>query len=267
MKRRKSFFLLAIILFVLSSCSNVPHQMKDAIYTEAALTVVAQMTETAEAFPQPSNTPLPTNTATATSTMTVQPIQIPTQPPVVQNPTESASSANPYQVEFVWVDPYPTQFRPGQNFTLTWTLKNVGSAIWSGKYRFYHRNGIQLANQQSYPINTVVGPNESLTISLPATAPSDFGTYQTEWAFANPEGVEFYYVYYTAIVGENTFITEQPGNQPTSTPNTLYWMCADANRSVIQGNGCEEFCRLNGTTMLVNNLNCYANGKQVTDFQ
>lgn len=263
-KKKIIFLIAAAVLLSFTGCANSPEALKDQIYTEAVLTLYAEFTETAKALPSTETATLvPTNTVQPTATQ--RPVIIPTIPIAINAATPTSSSVNPYQVEFVWVDPYPNQFYPNQKFTLTWQLKNIGTATWSGKYRFYHRNGIQLADQSSYTINDVIAPGAILTISMPATSPEVFGTYQTEWALANPEGVEFYYVYYTANVGENTFITTQP-SQSTSTPNSLYWMCSDSNRSIIQGNGCEEFCRLNSNTLSLNGLKCYSFGEQVTTY-
>ena len=259
---------LIVILFVLllPACTNMPQDMKESIYTEAAQTLIIQLTETAAAItPSETATVIPSSTPTEEPTVTTAPIVIPTIASNVTVAPTTSTADNPYKAEFVWVDPYPNQFIPGQKFTLTWQLKNVGTATWSGKYHFYHNKGIQLADQSSYSIDTVVAPGEILTISMPATAPSTFGTYQTEWAFANPEGVQFYYVYYTAIVGEQTFVTDQPG-APTSTPNSLYWMCSDPDRSNIQGNGCEEYCHLNGRSMDQDGVKCYSFGNLITDF-
>lgn len=263
-KRKITLLTILVIAAVMAACANSPEAIKDQIYTEAVKTLCAEFTETAKAIPPTETaTALPTNTAEPTATQT--PIMIPTVPSAGMNATPTSGVVNPYQVEFVWVDPYPNQFVPNQKFTMTWQLKNIGTATWSGKYRFYHRNGIQLADQSSYSINEIISPGGILTISMPATAPEAFGTYQTEWALANPEGVEFYYVYYTANVGEQSFITSQP-SEATATPNSLYWMCSDAERSNIQGNGCDEFCRLNGSNLALNGLKCYSYGEQVTTY-
>lgn len=246
-----------IVFFLsLSSCTNIPQISKDALYTEAANTIAVQLTETAAALPPTATTFIPSDTPA--STPTTPAIMLPPAATVVQS-TPTNSIINPYQVEFISAEPSPNQFTPGQKFTLTWRLKNIGTATWSGKYIFaFNNKGIQLADQSAYPINAVVAPGETLVISMPATAPSDYGTYQTEWSFSTPEGIRFYYVYYSVIVGDTTFITSEPS--VTVTPSTLSWMCTDAERSNIQGSGCEEFCSINKLTLNNNGLICYAFG-------
>ncbi len=252
--------ITVIILCGFSACAHVPQTTKANLYTEAAGTVVAQLTETAAAIPPTATEVIPTETLTPVPTQLQ--IVLPTAAQEAQPaPTATASVVNPYQVEFVSAEPSPNQFTPGQAFTLTWCLKNIGTATWSGKYTFaFNNKGVQLANQSSYPINTVVAPGETLTISMPATAPADFGTYQTEWVFSTPEGVKFYYVYYNVIVGEKTFITSEPTT--TATPSDLAWMCTNPDRSNIQGAGCEEFCAINKISLNNDGKTCYAFGTE-----
>lgn len=253
------FLIVVTALIGLSGCMHAPQATKEGLYTEAAGTIAAQLTETAAAITPTFTEAPPTETASPAPTQAQ--IILPTVAPVEAIPQATATEAhvNPYQVEIVGVAPALNQFLPKQTFTLTWQLKNVGTATWSGKYVFaFNNKGIQLANQSSYAINTIVQPGETLTISMPATAPADFGTYQTEWAFSTSEGVKFYYVYYTVIVGETTFITSEP--TMTVTPSDLAWMCTDAARSNIQGAGCEEFCTNNKLTINNQGKACYAFG-------
>ena len=186
---------------------------------------------------------------------------IPTLPLVV--PT--ATVVFPDKADFAAALPSPNQFLPGQHFYLTWQLKNSGTTTWSGKYRFYYSDGIQLAEQSSYAITDTVAPGEILTVTMPAVAPAAEGTYKTTWTLENPDGIPFYYVNYITIVGDQTFVTQAPELLFTSTPTSLEWMCSSADRSLIQGDGCFDYC----TTETVQNmhesgLNCYVNGDIIT---
>lgn len=265
LKFTKFVLLIMILCLGFASCTHIPEESKDMIYTEAAQTVVAGLTQTATYFPMNTATVLPTETATAEPTATRPPIVIPSLQSGTGQSTATSSAVYPYAVEFISSSPYPNQFLPGQKFTLTWQFKNTGTTNLSWKTRFYHQNGIQLADQSSYSIDQSVEPGDTLTISMPATAPAEHGTHKTEWVFQDPNGIIFFTVYYLAIVGDQSFITDEPGS-PTSTPNSLYWMCSDPNRSNIQGNGCTEYCRLNGGSMLQSGVSCYSMGVQVTEF-
>jgi len=212
---------LFIFTFLISiaACSHIPQEKKFTIYTEAAQTIAVNLTETARSIP-----PTPTFTASPSNT----PTSLPTNNPIILIPTAvvnieatpTANIINPYQVEFINVEPYPNQFTPGQKFKLTWQLKNIGTATWSGKYKFAYHKGIQLADQSSYEINQVVQPGQTLIVTMPSTAPLEYGTYQTEWSFSSPEGITFYYVYYTVIVGDQTFITSEPTVIASETPSS-----------------------------------------------
>lgn len=217
MNQIRHFICLFSIILGISACSHIPQENKYDLYTQAAQTISVNLTETAAAMP-----PTPTTTTTPTNTPTVLPtnpiILIPT---AISNTevTPTSNIINPYQVEFLSVEPYPNQFTPGQKFRLTWQLKNIGTATWSGKYKFAYHKGIQLADQSIYEINQIVQPGQTLIITMPSTAPAEYGTYQTEWSFSNPEGITFYYVYYTVVVGDQTFITSEPTLVPSETPS------------------------------------------------
>jgi hypothetical protein len=93
----------------------MPQDMKESIYTEAAQTLIIQLTETAAAVtPSETATVIPSSTPTEEPTVTTAPIVIPT---IASNVTVARQlhSDNPYKAEFVWVDPYPNQFIPGRN--------------------------------------------------------------------------------------------------------------------------------------------------------
>lgn len=260
--------LIAVVpLFLIGGCTHRPNNQ--LIYTEAAITIAAQLTQTSAAFsptPEPTMTPLPTETLAPTEAPMVLPtlsIVLPPTEAAAAPPAQSDPVENPYKAEVVAIGPSPNQFLPGQHFTWTISLKNIGTATWSGKYSLSYSSGIQLANQSSVAIDTVTAPGGVMTLSIPATAPNEYGTHKSEWKFSRPDGVAFFYIYYNAIVGDKTFITTEPGSSATSTPNTLEWMCSDPDRSNIQRSGCDEYCRNNAYTMSLRNKNCYSYGVQI----
>lgn len=278
MVRRRLFHILLPIIFGLavSACSilNTPDKAVD--YASIEQTVSAHLTQTFEAMPTATNTftPVPTSTYTPEPTATDIPTATenldeflisrneeltPTIPP---EPT--ATIVFPDKADFVMVLPSPNQFVPDQHFYLTWQIKNTGTSTWSGKYDFHYSSGIQLADQTSYEITNVVEPGGLLTITMPAKAPSSEGTYQTTWVLENPDGIVFYNVYYTVIVGDQTFITEVPELNPTATVSSLEWMCTDPERSMVQGDGCLTYCSPEVVAEYEKNgVGCYALGERV----
>lgn len=234
-------------------------------------TFEAQPTATETFTPVPTNTPEPTATEEPTATAVPaedeeellisrredQATELPPEP--------TATAYFPDKADFVAALPSPNQFLPGQRFNLTWQLRNAGTTTWSGKYRFHYSEGIQLADQSSYSISESTDPGGVMTITMPATAPSQPGTYQCTWVLENPDGVPFYWVNYVTIVGDQTFITDVPELNPTETPSSLEWMCSDPDRSNIQGSGCQEYCSQPVVEQMAQSgLDCYAYGERVT---
>ncbi len=294
MVRREFFILLSILSgIVLSSC--VIHSPEPTLdYKILEQTAAMHITQTYEAMPTATSTftPVPTNTSTPLPTATE--IPVPTENPedfMITRKDETGSPDNsegmmirrndeipptavpaeptativfPDKADFVASLPSPNQFVPGQHFYLTWQLKNSGSTTWSGKYRFYYSDGIQLAEQSSYSISETVEPGGVLTVTMPAVAPSSEGTYKTTWTLENPDGIPFYYINYVTIVGGETYITQAPELLITETPSSLEWMCSSADRSMVQGDGCVEYCSTD-TVRRMNEmgLSCFANGVMV----
>ena len=250
-----------VIFLMFASCSNMPEQNENMIYTAMAETSVVNITETYEALP-PTETPTATPTEVPSSTPTEDPPVVPTAVEIVVTDTPRVSLAD--KAEFVSVLPSPNQFKVGQVFNLTWQIKNVGISTWSGKYKFFHLDGIRLANQDTFAIDTTVEPGGILTVSMLATAPDTEGSYQTTWAISNPDGIVFYNVYYNLIVGDTTYITDIVIDT-TATPSSLDWMCSDPDRSILQGSGCKDYC----TDAVILSMaeagkTCYANGTRLS---
>ncbi len=274
---RQVFIILSIVFAAMSAgCSLIGPKEEPIDYKALEQTAAVHLTQTFEAMPTATSTftPVPTNTPEPTATDEPTPTEVEEEfliehVEVQDSPTPIPPTATVYfpdKADFVAALPSPNQFVPNQHFYLTWQIKNSGTSTWSGKYQFYHSDGIQLADQESYEISEVVAPGEILTITVPATAPETMGTYQTTWTLKNPEGIPFYYQYYTAIVGDRTFVTAAPELEPSATPSSLDWMCSDPERSILQGNGCTEYCTASVVQQMAEKgRTCYANGESVSN--
>ena len=273
-RHRFLLFLISGIVFILGGCSLISPKEEEVDYKMLEQTAAAHLTQTFEAMPTstPTFTPVPTNTPEPTATNTPEPTatfeeMLIERIEIQDSPTPIPPTATVYfpdKADFVSALPSPNQFVPNQHFYLTWQLKNIGTSNWSGKYSFHYSEGIRLADQDSYGINEVIEPGGTLTVTLPATAPDAEGTYKTTWVLVNPEGIPFYYLSYVAIVGDRTFITAAPELNPTATPSALSWMCSDPERSLIQGDGCRDFCLPETVLQMgIEGLTCYADGESV----
>lgn len=197
--------LAAGMMVSLAACSKAnatPTTSPEMVYTQAAETVAAGLTQTAVLLPTatptptlaPTNTPQPTQAATATLSVSVTPL--------VQNSPTKASS--PDKAEWVSQNPGDgTILNPDQDFTLTWTIKNIGTTTWNTDYmlRFYLGDQSLRMGAVDLKFSKVVKPGESIDFSLAMKAPSKTGDYTTIWVMTNKEGSNFYPLTFSFKVG------------------------------------------------------------------
>src|SRR5215510_8169420 len=127
----KPIVITLMIVLLLAACGSpaTPSQPTPdvaAVRTSAASTVIAQFTLTAAIF-TPIPPPLPTETNAPEATATE------TQPPVAQVTNAQGTTialCDKYSWDLATVDvniPDNTVMTPGQDFTKTWKIKNIGS--------------------------------------------------------------------------------------------------------------------------------------------
>lgn len=121
--------------------------------------------------PQPTNTPLPTNT------------QLPSDTPI---PCNLARFVKDVTI------PDGTKFEPGETFTKTWRLKNVGSCAWTSGYDIVFSGGDAMDAPAAVQITSgTVQPGNNVDVSVDLTAPNAEGTYRGNWQLRDPNGVIF----------------------------------------------------------------------------
>src|SRR5215213_5845757 len=177
--------ILTIIIFILSACNfpssaATPAAESNAVFTAAALTVQAQLTQ-----PAPFNTPtLPISVATITSTS----ISVPSLPASTLPPAASATAVCD-QAQFVKDITIPdgSQITPGAAFTKTWRLRNAGACNWSG-YTLVFDSGDQMGAASPQTIGAVA-PGQEVDLSVNFTAPTTSGSYRSYWRIRNSSGV------------------------------------------------------------------------------
>ncbi len=203
-----------ILIFLLSACKGntqaAPTSDINAIYTTAAMTVIAELTETSAAntaTPQasatspaslPSATSVPTSAETPTPLITHTPSPSPTLTPT-QTPPVSPTSSLCDNAEFVADISVPdrTEMAPGQNFEKTWLIKNTGTCAWGEGYHLVFGYDEKM-NGQARPLPSVVQPGETVEMTVVFTAPTAAGEYRSYWRMANTADInfgDFFYVY------------------------------------------------------------------------
>lgn len=206
MKRshRKSVLLLSLALLVVLSC-NLPgvatptEEGASAIYTAAAQTVIAQVTQ----ISQPPVSPLPSPSALAPTfppPTLVVPTQAPptnTAPPPTPAPTNTAVPtsipAACDAVKFVRDVTVPdnTEFVPGAKFVKTWRLRNVGTCTWTKDYALVFISGDAMGAPAAVQLPNNVAPGNAINLSVNLIAPDKAGTYRGNWKLRNSNGVVF----------------------------------------------------------------------------
>jgi len=198
-----------------SGSTTAPTIDLNIVRTEAAQTVVAQITQ--EAAANPTNTTAPTEippTETARPSPTeVQPLVVPpTETPMVvftatatRKPvTFVPSPTSSYVDQATWISNTPADgaiFKPSTDFDAVWTLKNTGRRDWNKEF-YYHWTGGNLkgALQDLYFINGPVKVNDTVKLIVDMIAPKEPGRYTTYWELVNDDGVGFFKFYLVIVV-------------------------------------------------------------------
>lgn len=97
------------------------------------------------------------------------------------------------QVQFIAdvTVPEGTVFAPGQSFTKTWRLKNIGSCAWTTAYQLVFDSGELMGGPAFAAFPHSVQPGQVIDLSIHLTAPSVPGSYRGYWRFRNANGALF----------------------------------------------------------------------------
>jgi len=120
--------------------------------------------------------------------------------------------------------PDNTLLAPGQAFTKTWRIKNIGTCTWSTAYKLVFISGNQLGGPASAPLSKSVAPGETLDISVNLTAPNSEGTHYSYWRLENAAGQRFGIgsnasgVIWIKIKTAGAVVPSATPQQPTFTP-------------------------------------------------
>jgi hypothetical protein len=113
---------------------------------------------------------------------------------------------------------------PGQTFTVTWTIKNVGTTTWTTAYTLRFYAGDQMGGANTNFVKEVK-PNDSIEVSTKLTAPSNAGSYSGTWVLTNADGSNFCPITIPIVVGNapaatNTSVPATSVPSATSVPPT-----------------------------------------------
>jgi len=172
----KILALLTSLVLVASACGS--SAQNDAIIS----TSVAQTIQAGEAIPvivsASTDTPIPAIDATLTPAIT----------PTL-GPTLVSAPVNPDCIHATLVSEYPpdgTVYKPGTNFTKTWTIKNEGTCTWDSSYRLIFWSGDSMGGATYYDLPEIVPPGDDIPISILLQAPPTEGLYTGYWRLQTP---------------------------------------------------------------------------------
>ena len=222
MKQKITFVLLVSIL-ILTACGAgdadaTPTLSPEQLQTQAVETFAAGLTQTAIAAP-PTQTPFPTLTASAT----FAPFVTSTAGTPLSAPTSSSGGTLPkpcYGLTFMSDVNIPdnTAMTPGQVFTKTWKVLNSGTCAWDAGFKFAFTTGNALGGS-TIILPAAVSSGAQYDISVPMTAPSTPGTYESKWRMSTAGG-EFFgnEIFVVIVVGGSGATSTSTPETPTATP-------------------------------------------------
>jgi hypothetical protein len=191
----KSPRLISIVLalaLALSACnlpSNAP-ETPNAAATFVAQTVQAQLTLSA---PKPVTNTVPAPVITTVAPPTVVP------PTAVIIPTSTSTcDIAQFIADVTYTD--GTLVTPGQAFTKTWRIKNVGTCSWTPSYAVVFSSGNSMNGPATQALGGNVNPGQTVDISVNLTAPTTPGEVTSYWKLRNAAGVLFTQFYVKVVV-------------------------------------------------------------------
>ena len=192
-----------LIVVLLASCSggsasptSTPVDV-NALQTAAVQTVVADITQTAAAAVQPTETVQLIETVPPAETLVQVPTETPT-PEVTVTPPKCDDSAFISDASV----PDGTVMAAGQEFIKSWKVKNTGTCNWTTGYRIifsYSNPSNEKMGGLPTSLTVEVAPNAEAEISVKLKAPLKSGNYSGYWRLANNNGYAFG-EYFTVII-------------------------------------------------------------------
>lgn len=226
--KRLSIYMLVICAVSLVGC-NLPAQATTSPtlnVTQAYQTVEARLTEAISRTPKVSPTQArATNTPAEATLPPTEEIETATQD-AAQTPSAACDQALPGIPIDVTI-PDDTVLLPGERFTKTWRLQNVGTCTWTGDYALVWFSGEQLDAPLSVPLSGNTNPGQSVDLSVEMKAPDTEGTYQGWWKLRNPAGDLFGIgpnsdaPFWVRIIAEGTPISSVTPTTTETAPPTI----------------------------------------------
>ncbi len=195
LQTKARLFALGLAWFALYACTlsfapAEPTADANAILTQAAQTLQAQLfqTQVAQAVTATAGALFPTATHTPTATFTATPI-----PPT----STLVPTATPIPIPCNWAQfvqdvsiPDGTIFASNADFVKTWRLKNIGTCTWTTDYDLVFSHGDAMDGDTT-ALSKSVAPGGTVDVSVSLEAPADAGSYRGYWELRSGNGAHF----------------------------------------------------------------------------
>ena len=190
MRRNVKFLFFAVTFLSLAAC-NFPNTAKtpdavgtlQAISTGQVATQRALETPTLEGLPTLSFPTLPSVGDTKTPIPTSQGQKTATSIPV------SYCNWAAYIKDISIPD--GTVMSPGEQFTKTWRLQNIGTCAWTTSYALVFSSGDSMGGTVAVDLPTTVYPDQTVDLSVNLSAPSSEGKHRSYWGLRSASGAIF----------------------------------------------------------------------------
>lgn len=180
---------------MLAGCSPQSVPVLDS--TQAFQTVAVKLTHTmvvseilaSTEMPAASLVPVVERDGTLQSSQAAIPLQHGEQASTSQPevPCNRAAPGKPMDITI----PDGTRLKPGEIFTKTWRLLNVGSCSWTTAYRVVWYSGQSFGAAPNQSLYQQVDPHNFADISIELVAPETPGIYQGNWKLRSETGDDF----------------------------------------------------------------------------
>ena len=182
----KKTICFCLILLALTACTAPSNTTEEPVLNATQLMQTAVHLATADALQTQAAVPTRTETplSTATRVATLDRTRPPAGSPTPELTCDRAAAGRPIDVTI----PDGTVMVPGERFSKTWRLKNVGSCTWTRLYKVSFFSGNSLNAIQENALPGEVKPGDVVDLTVDMEAPQKAGAYQSNWMLTNADG-------------------------------------------------------------------------------
>lgn len=106
-------------------------------------------------------------------------------------PETAADCTNSFEFVQDLTVPDDTVFPPDADFEAAWRLRNNGTCPWTTDYAVAFIGGDAMGITTTVPLENAVAPGQTEDVSITLTAPTEPGTYRSNWQLSDAAGTVF----------------------------------------------------------------------------